>query len=40
METFTPDERAAFARYFTNLDGPVIALVNLPELAGAFSQGA
>ena len=30
-ETFTPDERAALAPYFTNLDGPVFALVNLPE---------
>jgi len=28
---FTPDERAALAPYFTNLDGPVFALVNLPE---------
>lgn len=31
VETFTPDERAALAPYFTNLDGPVFALVNLPE---------
>jgi thymidylate synthase ThyX len=30
-ETFSPDERAALAPYFTNLDGPVFALVNLPE---------
>lgn len=32
METFTPDERARLAPYFTNLDGPVFALVNLPEV--------
>jgi thymidylate synthase ThyX len=30
-ETFSPDERAALAPYFTNLDGPVFALVSLPE---------
>ncbi len=30
-EAFTPDERAALEPYFTNLDGPVFALVNLPE---------
>ena len=30
-EAFTPDERAALAPYFTNHDGPVFALVNLPE---------
>src|SRR3990167_8746225 len=29
---FTPAERAALAPYFTNLDGPVFALVNLPEV--------
>ena len=32
METFTPEERAALAPYFTSLDGPVFALVNLPEV--------
>jgi thymidylate synthase ThyX len=32
VETFTPEERAALAPYFTNLDGPVFALVNLPEV--------
>ena len=32
METFSPTERAALAPYFTNLDGPVFALVNLPEV--------
>ena len=32
METFSPEERAALAPYFTNLDGPVFALVNLPEV--------
>ena len=32
VETFTPDERRALAPYFTDLDGPVFALVNLPEV--------
>jgi thymidylate synthase ThyX len=31
-EPFTEEERAALAPYFTNLDGPVFALVNLPEV--------
>ena len=31
-EAFTPDERAALEPCFTNLDGPVFALVNLPEV--------
>src|SRR6185437_1882881 len=31
-ETFTADEEAILRRYFTNLDGPVFALVNLPEV--------
>jgi thymidylate synthase ThyX len=31
METFTDAERARLAPHFTNLDGPVFALVNLPE---------
>jgi thymidylate synthase ThyX len=31
-EAFTADERAALAPYFTNLDGPVFALINLPEV--------
>ncbi|HEU5321860.1 MAG TPA: FAD-dependent thymidylate synthase [Methylomirabilota bacterium] len=31
-EEFTPEERAALAPYFTELDGPVFALVNLPEV--------
>jgi thymidylate synthase ThyX len=30
-EDFTPDERAVLERHFTNLEGPVFALVNLPE---------
>src|SRR5215210_4928037 len=30
-ETFTDSERQALAPHFTNLDGPVFALVNLPE---------
>src|SRR5678816_2559911 len=32
METFTEEERRVLAPYFTNLDGPVFALVNLPEV--------
>ncbi len=31
-ERFTVQERAALAPYFTELDGPVFALVNLPEV--------
>ena len=31
-DQFSPDERARLAPYFTNLDGPVFALVNLPEV--------
>ncbi len=31
-ELFTDDERMLLSRYFTNLDGPVFALVNLPEV--------
>jgi len=31
-EEFTEDEAAILRRYFTNLDGPVFALVNLPEV--------
>jgi len=31
-ETFSPEERAALEPYFTNLDGPVFALTNLPEV--------
>jgi thymidylate synthase ThyX len=30
-EEFTPDERSLLERHFTNLGGPVFALVNLPE---------
>ncbi len=30
-ESFTGDERAALAPFFTSLDGPVFALTNLPE---------
>jgi thymidylate synthase ThyX len=30
-EGFTPDERAVLGRHFTNLEGPVFALVDLPE---------
>jgi thymidylate synthase ThyX len=32
MESFTAEERAALAPYFTNVDRPVFALVNLPEV--------
>ncbi|HMH76035.1 MAG TPA: FAD-dependent thymidylate synthase, partial [Candidatus Udaeobacter sp.] len=32
MDAFSPDERRALASYFTELDGPVFALVNLPEV--------
>jgi thymidylate synthase ThyX len=31
-EEFTPEERAILAPHFTNLDGPVFGLVNLPEV--------
>ncbi len=31
-EEFTPEEEDILRRYFTNLDGPVFALVNLPEV--------
>jgi thymidylate synthase ThyX len=31
-DQFTPEERRALEPYFTNLDGPVFALVNLPEV--------
>ena len=32
MEPFTTEEREVLAPYFTNLDGPVFALVNLHEV--------
>jgi len=31
-ERFTPEERALLEPYFTDLDGPVFALLNLPEV--------
>jgi thymidylate synthase ThyX len=31
-EEFSPEEADVLRRYFTNLDGPVFALVNLPEV--------
>ncbi len=31
-ESFDTNEREILRRYFTNLDGPVFALVNLPEV--------
>ncbi|MDA0178900.1 FAD-dependent thymidylate synthase [Solirubrobacter phytolaccae] len=35
METFTPSERALLAPHFSNVDGPVFALVDLPETVKA-----
>ena len=32
VEEFTAPEREILRRYFTNLDEPVFALVNLPEV--------
>jgi len=32
VETFTPEERTALAPHVTSLDGPVFALVDLPEV--------
>lgn len=32
QETFTPDEQAILSRFFTNVDLPVFALVNMPEV--------
>lgn len=32
VEHFTADERHILSRFFTNLDGPVFAIVNLPEV--------
>ena len=32
IDQFTPEERRALEPYFTNLDSPVFALVNLPEV--------
>ncbi len=32
VESFTAEERAALAPYFSNLTGPVFALTNLPEV--------
>ncbi len=31
-ETFTTEERAVLSRFFTNIDEPVFALINLPEV--------
>jgi hypothetical protein len=31
-ETFTESEAATLRPYFTNIDGPVFALTNLPEV--------
>jgi thymidylate synthase ThyX len=35
QEHFTPDERERLRPYFTDLDGPVFALINLPETTKA-----
>ncbi|MFQ5966164.1 MAG: FAD-dependent thymidylate synthase [Acidimicrobiia bacterium] len=32
QEPFTDEERSLLSRFFTNVDGPVFALVNLPEV--------
>jgi len=31
-ETFNTEERSVLGRFFTNIDGPVFALINLPEV--------
>ena len=31
-ETFNTEERSILGRFFTNVDGPVFALTNLPEV--------
>jgi thymidylate synthase ThyX len=31
-DSFSAEEQALLSRYFTNLDGPVFALINLPEV--------
>ncbi|NQW19400.1 MAG: FAD-dependent thymidylate synthase [Chloroflexi bacterium] len=31
-ETFSTEERSVLGRFFTNIDGPVFALINLPEV--------
>ena len=35
VETFTSDERALLTPHFSNVDGPVFALVDLPETVKA-----
>jgi hypothetical protein len=40
VEGFSADERRALEPYFTNLDGPVFALRNLPEVVKAALFGA
>ena len=32
VEEFTPEERAVLERHFTNVDRPVFAIINLPEI--------
>ena len=31
-DDFTAEERSILGRFFTNTDGPVFALINLPEV--------
>ena len=35
VESFSPDEQRVLNQYFTNIDRPVFALVNLPEVVKA-----
>jgi hypothetical protein len=40
-EEFTDEERARLEPHFTNIDGPVFALTNLPEVVkGALFAGS
>ena len=40
VETFDVAERAALGRFFTNLDGPVFAIVNRTRVHDAHAIGA
>ena len=39
-ERFTHQEQAVLRPYFTNLDAPVFALVNLPEVCLLYTSDA
>ena len=39
-EEFSPAEEEILRRYFTNLDQPVFALVNLPEVCLLYTSDA